>query len=264
METIVFTAPGRPPRPEPTWLITDDFEQNDVGPLTTGKEAEIFVVERTSPHGSCWLVHKRYRPRQVTQKGQLQAMGFQRAPTFANDHQYRDGRKAPRRTRDRRAIERMTNYGKTLLNERWSGHEYEMMRRAWDAGADVPFPVSESEEGMLMEYLGDEAGAAPQLARARLGPDELRIALDQLVSNMALLLDVGIVHSDLSPYNVLWWNNRVQLIDFPQAVDLVVNPHAFDFLHRDVTNVCRFFQRRRIDCDVDALYNDLLDGWTPS
>jgi RIO kinase 1 len=260
----VSTIPGRTPRPRPSWLVVDDFDEHDIGPLTTGKEAEIFVVERTSPHGSCWLVHKRYRPRQVTQKGQLEAMGFQRAPTFANDHQYRDGRKMPRRTRDRRAIERMTNYGKALLNERWSGHELDMMQRAWDAGADVPYPVSESDEGMLMEYVGDATQAAPPLARARLDPDQLRLALDQLIANMALLLDDGIVHSDLSPYNVLWWDGRVRLIDFPQAVDLVVNPHGFDFLLRDVTNVCRYFQRRRVDCDPDEIYNALLDGWTPA
>lgn len=256
--------PGRSSRPQPSWLVTDDFVEHDIGPLTTGKEAEIFVVERTSPHGSCWLVHKRYRPRQVTAKGQLEAMGFQRAPTFMNDHVYRDGRRMPRRTRDRRAIERMTDYGKKLLNERWAGHELDIMQRAWNAGADVPYPVSESAEGMLMEYVGDETQAAPQLARARLGPDDLRTALDQLVENLALLLDVGIVHSDLSPYNVLWWDGRVRLIDFPQAVDLVVNPHAFDFLHRDVDNLCRFFQRRKVPCDTDEIYNDLLDGWTPA
>jgi RIO kinase 1 len=260
----VSTIASRSPRPAPEWLVTDDFEQKDVGPLTTGKEAEIFVVERTSPQGSCWLVHKRYRPRQVTEKGQLEAMGFQRAPTFANDHQYRDGRKMPRRTRDRRAIERMTNYGKQLLNEKWSGHELEMMQRAWDAGADVPYPVSESEDGMYMEYVGDEVQAAPQLARARLGPDDLAVALDQIVANMALLLDVGMVHSDLSPYNILWWDGRVRLIDFPQAVDLVVNPHGFDFLLRDVANVCSYFQRRKVHCDADEIYNDLLDGWSPS
>ncbi len=258
------TDPGRATRPPPSWLVTDDYDEHDIGPLTTGKEAEIFVVERTSPHGSCWLVHKRYRPRQVTTKGQLEAMGFQRAPTFVNDHMYRDGRRAPRRTRDRRAIERMSSYGRKLLDERWSGHELEVMQRAWQAGADVPYPVSESAEGMLMEYVGDETMAAPQLARARLGPDELRVALGQIVENVALLLDVGVVHSDLSAYNVLWWEGRVRLIDFPQAVDLVENPHAFDLLHRDVTNVCRFFQRRKVDCDPDEIYNELLDGWAPA
>ncbi|MBK5224354.1 MAG: serine/threonine protein kinase [Acidimicrobiia bacterium] len=256
-------TPGRAARPEPEWLITADFEDFDLGPLTTGKEAEVFLVERRAGQRACWLVHKRYRPRSVTNKGELEALGFQRSASFANDQIYRDGRRYPKRTRDRRAVERMTRYGKQLVNERWAGHELEIMQTAWRAGADVPYPVGDTIDGMLMEYIGDARAAAPTLARARLGRAELDSAFVQIVDNLHRLLDVGIVHADPSPFNVLWWEGRVWLIDFPQAVEVAVNPHALGMLHRDVDNLCRYFARRRVDCDTDKVYADLLDHWSP-
>src|SRR5438876_573762 len=87
------------------WLIADPepYEEYDLGPLKTGKEAEVFLVERVAPDGrSCLLAHKRYRPREVTHKGELQELGFQRAGNFVNDRAYRDGRSFGN-SRDRRA-----------------------------------------------------------------------------------------------------------------------------------------------------------------
>ena len=91
-------------RPVPEWLITDevDFVERDLGNLKSGKEAEVFVVERTHADRSCLLAHKRYRPRTVTQKGELEALGFQRGNSFMNDLAYRDGRKFAK-SRDQRA-----------------------------------------------------------------------------------------------------------------------------------------------------------------
>ena len=246
-------------RSRPPWLITDDvpYEEVDLGSLKTGKEAEVFVVERHFGDSSCLLAFKRYRPRTVTQKGELAALGFQRANSFMNDSVYRDGRRFAK-SRDQRAADRMTKYGKRLLTERWTGHELDVMQRAWEADVNVPYPVEERGDGMLMEYVGNHAGAAPRLAQARLGRAEMTCAFAQVVDNLHKLVGAGFVHSDLSAYNVLWWENQVWLIDFPQAVDVTTNPHAFEFLHRDVNNVCDFFGRRGIECDADDLYNDLV------
>jgi len=158
-----------PARPEPAWVITEFFTDTDLGLLKTGKEAEVTLVERCSqgPDGARVLMaRKRYRPRSVT-KGELQALGFTRAGAFRNDIVYRDGRKYAK-SRDQRAVERMTNYGKELIKQRWTGHEFDMMRRAWNAGVPVPYPVDVLDDGFLMEFLGDEAGAAPRLVQARL------------------------------------------------------------------------------------------------
>jgi RIO kinase 1 len=78
------------------------------------------------------------------------------------------------------------------------------------------------------------------------------------MSNLRTFLEAGIVHADLSPYNVLWWDERLWFIDFPQAVDLVANPHGFELLHHDVTTMCTWFTRRGLACDADALYAELL------
>lgn len=246
-------------RPQPDWLIPDDVDHVEVelGNLKTGKEAEVFVVERTYEDRSCLLAHKRYRPRSVTQKGELAALGFQGGNMFMNDLAYRDGRKFAK-SRDQRAVERMTNYGKTLLTGRWTGHELEMMQHAWEAGVNVPYPVGPRGDGMLMQYLGDADAAAPRLAQARLGRAAINVAFAQLEENLRLLVGAGFVHADLSAYNLLWWRDEVWLIDFPQAVDITTNPHALDFLHRDVVNVCTWFTKRGVEVDPDNLYAELV------
>jgi RIO kinase 1 len=240
-------------------VVADDCVDVSLGVLKTGKEAEISVVERTAPDGrTCLLALKRYRPRTISHKGELQELGFERAPTFRNDIVYRDGRRFTRRSRDLRAIEQMTNYGKALLKEKWHGHEFDVMARLWDAGADVPYPVENHDNGMLMEYIGVAEGAAPRLAQARLTPAQVRAAWDLLLDNLRTFLEAGIVHSDLSAYNILWWDERLWFIDFPQAVDIAHSPHAFDFLHRDVTNIGRWFSRQGVDVDAEALFVELL------
>jgi RIO kinase 1 len=246
-------------RPTPAWLITDevDFVERDLGNLKSGKEAEIFVVERSFGGRSCLLAHKRYRPRTVSHKGELEALGFQKANRFMNDLAYRDGRKFAK-SRDRRAAERMTKYGKKLLTGRWTGHELEMMQEAWQAGVNVPYPVGPLGDGLLMQFVGDAERAAPRLAEARLGRTEVRVARDQVVENVRLLVGAGFVHADLSAYNLLWWEDAVWLIDFPQAVDVTVNPHAFEYLYRDLGNVGQWFARQGEPFDVDVLYAELI------
>jgi len=246
-------------RPTPTWLITDevDYVELDLGNLKSGKEAEVFVVERTYLDRSCLLAHKRYRPRTVTHKGELEELGFQRGNSFMNDLAYRDGRKFAK-SRDQRAAERMTNYGKKLLTGRWTGHELDMMQHAWNAGVNVPYPVGPRGDGLLMQFVGDAERAAPRLSEARLGKAEIRSAFTQLIDNLRLLVEAGFVHADLSAFNLLWWQDELWMIDFPQSVDVTTNPHALEYLHRDLTNVCGWFARRGETIEVDELYAELI------
>jgi RIO kinase 1 len=246
-------------RPVPEWLITDevDFVESELGNLKSGKEAEVFLVERTYLDRSCLLAHKRYRPRTVSHKGELEALGFQRGNSFMNDLAYRDGRKFAK-SRDQRAAERMTKYGKKLLTGRWTGHELDMMQHAWHAGVNVPYPVGPRGDGLLMQFLGDTERAAPRLAEARLGASEISSACAQLVENLRLLVGAGFVHADLSAYNLLWWDGQLWMIDFPQTVDVTTNPHAFDYLHRDLANVGAWFARHGEVMETDDLYAELV------
>ncbi len=251
-----------PERATPAWLTAGGTDDEVLGLLKTGKEAEVFVVERRTLDGSrrAVLAHKRYRPLQVT-KGDLEAAGFTRARTFTGDAAYLAGR-GYRYSRDRRAVDRRSAHGRRVLAERWPREEYDALVRAHAAGACVPYPVEFTGDGTLMQFVGDDGTAAPRLVSARLSAAELASAHAQLLADLAALTREGLVHADLSPYNLLWWRGRVWMIDFPQAVDLVVNPNGLDLLHRDVTTVSTWFARHGLACDAEAAFADLLaEAW---
>ncbi|MEM7287946.1 MAG: RIO1 family regulatory kinase/ATPase [Actinomycetota bacterium] len=247
-------------RPSPDWLVDEPYTDTDLGVLKSGKEAQVNVVERIGDDGRrCLLARKRYLPREVTAKGTLEAMGVQRASTFRNDVEYREGRQF-RKSRDRRAVERMTAHGKRLLQGRWTGHEHETMRRLWEAGAPVPYPVSYGDDVFDLEYVGDLDGAAPQLYAAHLEGSDAEAAFAQVIAGLELMMTEGIAHGDLSAYNLLWWDQQVWFIDFPQAVDIAANPQGLSYVHRDIVNVCQWFARRGVEAaeDPDARFAELL------
>jgi RIO kinase 1 len=81
---------------------------------------------------------------------------------------------------------------------------------------------------------------------------------DQFVTGVMAMSTLGIVHGDLSPYNMLVWHDRLYFIDFPQAVDPIANSDGVALLERDVTHVCAFFERRGVTVDCGALLGDLV------
>ncbi len=246
------------PTTHPEWLVVDPVDEHDLGTLRSGKEAQVELIERVGADGRrCLLARKRYLPRAVTQKGQLEALGVQRSSAFRHDVEYREGRQF-RKTRDRRAVERMSTYGKRLLQDRWLGHEFDVMSVLHEAGCRVPYPVSFADDCFVLQYVGERDGAAPQLAMARPGQAELRMAWDQLIDGLHRMTAAGWVHGDLSAYNLLWWEGQLWFIDLPQAVDLAANPGGLDFLHRDVVNVCTWFERHGLARDADEVFADLL------
>jgi len=245
-------------RPTPDWLVDEPYHDADFGVIKSGKEAQVNLIERTGEGGlRCLLARKRYLPREVKQKGELQALGVQRASAFRHDVQYREGRQF-RKSRDRRAVERMSTYGRRLLQDRWTGHEHDVMSTLWAAGLSVPYPVAYADDVFDLQFVGDPDGAAPQLNAARLDADGLEEAYAQLVVGLRGMTALGIAHGDLSAYNLLWWQERLWFIDFPQAIDIAANPMGLDFLHRDAVNVCTWFGRRGLDVDPEDLFAELL------
>ena len=249
-------------RPPPEWLVDEPYNDVNLGPIRSGKEAQIDLIERTGADGrTCLLALKRYVPRKVTTKGALEEAGFERASTFRHDVEYREGRQF-RKSRDRRAVERMSTYGKKLLQNRWTGHEHMVTERLWHAGVNVPYPVGYGEERYLLEFVGDRGQAAPQLGQARLTGDDLQTAADQIVDGLHRMVATGFVHGDLSAYNLLWWHDRVWFIDLPQAIDLAANPQGLNYLHRDVANIAEWINRRGrpegIEIDPEELFAELV------
>jgi RIO kinase 1 len=149
-----------------------------------------------------------------------------------------------------------------VLAESWHDQEFESLSRAHAAGVAAPYPVELTEDGTVMQFVGDDGVAAPRLVSARLGPADLRAAHDQVMDDLIRLTRAGLVHADLSPYNLLWWRGRVWVIDFPQAVDVVLNPNGIDLLHHDVTTMCTWFTRQGLACDGEAVFASLLaEAW---
>lgn len=242
--------------PVPSWLITHSYEDRPAGVLKSGKEAEVFLVERVADDGSSHLLaHKRYRPR-YPKKGELQELGFSKGTIYRADAVYQAGWSL--KPRERRALDAGSRFGNKLAANMWPYIEKSTLDRAWRAGASVPYAVEQTEDGVLMEYIGSRDGAAPRLASAGLSHDQARDARDQLFDSLRALSGERIVHGDLSAYNLLWWQERLVIIDFPQAVDAFNNPHAPDLLHRDLRNVHEWFEHQRAGFDLEEVFVELV------
>ena len=155
-------------RAAPAWLTDGGTEDEVLGLLKTGKEAEVFIVERRTLDGSRseLLAHKRYRPTKVTHKGELQALGFSRARTFAHDAKYHEGRKF-RYSREQRAggaddRPRQEDPRRALARP---GARHARRPRT-TPGVTVPYPVEFTGDGLLMQLIGDDGVAAPRLVNA--------------------------------------------------------------------------------------------------
>ena len=244
-----------PPRAALAWPNGESYEDHQLGTLKSGKEAEIFLVERRFTSGPRLLAHKRYRPRYPV-KGQLREEGFSNSTSYRGDAIYKASWFLP--TRDKKAVMGGSRYGHELAGRLWPIQEFAMLTRAWQAGASVPYPVEQTDRGLLMEFIGDEAQAAPKLAQAGLSAAELASAWEQLLVNLRALTGAGLVHADLSAYNLLWWERRLFVIDLPQAVEFTTNSDAYELLHRDVANVGDWFTRHGHPVDAEAIYAELL------
>jgi RIO kinase 1 len=238
---------SRGPEPRPDWVVTSQGAiDTELGILKTGKEADVFLLERADPHDptqSVVMAAKRYRaPEHRT---------FQRSAT------YTEGR-SMKRSRDERAIKRKSTFGREVAAGEWAISEWGALVRCRQLGLPVPYPVQIDGTELLMEWITVDGESAPRLAQTRPGPALLASYFDQLRDALSTLVQAGLVHGDLSPYNILAAGERLVIIDLPQVVDLVGNAAGFDFLLRDCTNVCGWFARRGLDVDPQELFGDLM------
>jgi RIO kinase 1 len=242
-----YDVAQRGPDPGPRWLVRDlNAHDTELGILKTGKEADVHLIRRALPgDDGCLLAAKRYR----TPEHRL----------FHRDAGYQEGR-TTRRSRDVRAMEGRTRYGRELLAGKWALAEFTALGELWSAGAPVPYPVQLLGTELLLEFVGTSDGAAaPRLAQCRPGPDELRDLFDQCVAAMRVLARAGYAHGDLSAFNVLVADGRLVLIDLPQVVDLFANPRGVDYLERDCRNICQWFAARGLlTAEYTHLVGDLM------
>ena len=168
-----------------------------------------------------------------------------------------------RSRRERTAVQNKSGYGLHLDFMMWIGTEYRTQTLLHDAGADVPKPIAHNGSAILMEFIGDEYGAAPALNEVGLNRTEAGPLFRRVMDNVRLLLDHHLIHGDLSAYNILYWDGAITLIDFPQVTDLYANPDAAFILRRDVTRLSEYFAAQGVVVDADALADDLWYRYDP-
>jgi len=210
-----------PKRLEP--LLEDGLIDEVVSQLKSGKEATVYLV-RCSGILRCAKVYKDAHHR-----------SFKQAST------YREGRKV-RNTRDARAMEKGSRFGKQELEDTWQNAEVSALYRLAEAGVRVPTPHGCFDGVLLMDMVSDGQGyPAPRLSEVAFTPEEAVACHDQLVREVVRMLCAGLVHGDLSEYNILIDPQGPVIIDLPQAVDAAGNNNAFAMLERDVQNLADFF-----------------------
>ncbi len=139
------------------------------------------------------------------------------------------------------------NFGGLILG--WTRREHTILGRLTDAGVRVPRPYGHLRNVLVMEFIGDETGAAPRLKDALV--DDPADAYEDLVKQIrTMLLGAHLVHGDLSPYNTLYWEDHMVLIDVAQAIRWD-HPQARELLERDLTNYAKFFGRLGYDVEPD-------------
>jgi RIO kinase 1 len=244
-----WDAPGvlHGPDPWPDWVITELAAiDTELGVLKTGKEADVYLVERGVPDTgrSVLMAAKRYR-----------------APEhrlFHRDAGYLDGRRV-RESRLNRAMANRTSFGRDVIAGQWAAAEFAALGRLWALGVAVPYPVQLLGTEVMLEFIGDQDGtAAPRLAQTRPDRAELADLWGQLVGALSTLARAGLAHGDLSAFNLLVHHGRLVLIDLPQVVDIVSNPAGRDFLMRDVQVVAKWFAARGLRVDAGRLLDDLM------
>jgi RIO kinase 1 len=240
------TPTERGPLPHPDWLVTElaavDLE---LGVLKTGKEADVFLIERGVPNTNrrCQLAAKRYRAAEHRM--------------FHRDAGYLEGRRV-KESRTNRAMAARTAFGKEVIAGQWAASEFTALSRLYTMGVPVPYPVQILGTEVLLEFIGEDGQAAPRLAQLRPETADLTDLWHQLVSALLLIARGGWAHGDLSAYNLLVQHGRLVVIDLPQIVDVVANPQGRQFLTRDANNVATWFSSHGVqEADGDALAAEL-------
>jgi len=217
-------------------------------PIKSGKEASVHLCRANrSTTGEDLVALKAYHPLDRRD--------------FRDESIYRDGEWIKER-RIRAALEKKTRFGREVQGAIWVHREWETLRLLSGAGAAVPRPIARTEDAILMTFIGDEAGTAPQLHRYRPDQREAQDLFDQLMAQIERFLYGNVIHGDLSPYNVLVWEGRAIVIDLPQAVDPRKNRHAEPLLERDVRRICEHFGRLGVRSDAQRITRDLWTAWT--
>jgi RIO kinase 1 len=250
-QAVDFTY--KPARFEEGWLLDSlgyFFEQKWISDVLVkvkgGKEASVYLCRSGGQVDVPFLAAKVFRPRMLR--------------NLKNDRMYLVGRNVLDEDGNQildlgmlKAHHKRSVYGEQIRHQSWIMHEFQTLLRLHDAGADVPKPYETSHNAILMDYIGSEETAAPTLNTVNLSAHEAVPIFKRLVQNIEIMLKLGVVHGDLSAYNVLYWEGQITLIDFPQVVFPQKHPAAFQIFQRDITRLCAYFESQGLHNDPASL-----------
>lgn len=212
-----------PKRIEP--LVQDGLVDAVIRQLMSGKEANVYVV-RCGGEIRCAKVYKEANQR-----------SFRQSVTYTEGRRVKNSRRA-------RAMEKGGRYGRKAQEDAWQSAEVDALYRLAAAGVRVPQPYNFHEGVLLMELVTDGHGdVAPRLNDVVLTAEQAREYHLMLITQVVRMLCAGVVHGDLSEFNVLVGRDGPVIIDLPQAIDAAGNNHACGMLERDVANLTAYFGR---------------------
>jgi RIO kinase 1 len=204
-------------------LVDDGLVDEVLRPLMSGKEADVFVV-RCGSKIRCAKIYKEAAKR-----------------SFKKAAQYTEGRKV-RNSRRQRAMEKGSKFGRKQQEETWQNAEVDALYRLASAGVRVPQPYGCFDGVLLMELITDESGAvAPRLNDVSMDAEQALEDHALVMQYVVRMLCVGLVHGDLSEFNVLVDEDGPVIIDLPQAVDAAANNNAHSMFERDVENMTAYY-----------------------
>lgn len=204
-------------------LVDDGLIDDVLQRLKSGKEADVYTV-LCGDKIQCAKVYK-----EASQRSFKQAV------------QYQEGRKV-RNTRNARAMQKGSKFGRKQQEEVWHTAEVDALFRLANAGVRVPQPYMCLDGVLLMELVTDADGAvAPRLSDVILTEEQAVADFHTMIRNIVRMLCAGIVHGDLSEFNVLLDAQGPVIIDLPQAVDAAANNHAESMFERDVDNITSYY-----------------------
>jgi len=204
-------------------LYEDGIVDEVLSQLMSGKEATVYVV-RCGKDIRCAKVYKEAHKR-----------------SFKKAVEYQEGRRG-RNSRRGRAMENKSNYGRKQQEEAWQNAEIDALYRLADAGVRVPQPYGCFDGVLLMELITDAGGnVAPRLNDVHLTQEQAMEDHTSIMNDVARMLSVGVIHGDLSEFNVLLDEHGPVIIDLPQAVDASGNNNAKTMLERDVNNMTNYY-----------------------